>query len=111
MILYKELIMQDEEYLFDKQTLIVGYDDHSRFLGILVTYPGEAFTKAELMDYFHDLAEYIVVADISFPNGEMDLKAYDKDAILEILRETVERAAENKLTDSEITRYIPKYLH
>ncbi len=103
--------MQHEEITFDKQTLIVGYDNTAGFLGILVTYPGETFTTTELMDYFYDKADYIVIADINFPETEHDLRGYDKEEILEILRETVERAAENRLSETEIKRYIPKYLH
>jgi hypothetical protein len=63
------------------------------------------------MDYFYDHADYIVIADINFPETENDLRTYDKEAILEILKETVERAAENRLSETEIKRYIPKYLH
>ncbi len=103
--------MQSEEFLFENQSLVLAYDEYNKFIGVFVTYPGEAFTKAELLDFFQNEAHHMIVADSPIPKEEGFVRDMDQSSVARQLKDFIERAADVGLEEDEILCYIPKYLH
>ncbi len=106
-----EVLTMSEEYMFDNQSLVLAYDDFDNFIGVFVTYPGETFSKAELLDFFQNEARYMVVANAPLSENSGFLREPNSSGLAKQIQEFIERAANEGLEDDEIVCYIPKYLH
>ena len=96
---------------FDEQHIVVAYvsDLHSkidRVGGVFITYPGEEFTRQELLDYFFTVEPSHLVA-IQIPYME-DL---NMDNYVDKLEGLITKLYENDLDDLNVTHYIPSTIH
>lgn len=99
--------MSDElEFYFEEQGIIFAYNGDA-FAGVLVTYPGESFSKNELMNYFEEAdADYLIAANLSewFYSG-------DEEQVQQRIQMLVEMAMDGDTDHLNILYRIPKHLH
>ena len=96
----------NQEFYFEQQSIVFAYSgDH--FAGVLVTYPGESFTKKELLDYFEEAEpDYLVAANLAewFYTG-------DEDEVKDRIQMLIEMAMEGDTSHLSVLYHIPKHLH
>ena len=102
---------KNEVYEFDAQHLIVAdvYDEAyqaERGAGIFVTYPGEEFTKRELLDYFFQVNPSHLVA-VELDHDEM----LNMDNVMVKLEDLISQLYEGDFTGLTVNHYIPTTIH
>ena len=95
----------EQIFHFDEQSLIIAYNNNT-FAGLVLTHPGDAFTKTELLDLFEGTnPTYLIAANLP-DMGELTPANYQSK-----LTNLISQLCENDQSNLNINYYIPTTLH
>jgi hypothetical protein len=102
---------KNEVYEFDEQHIVVAYKydntiEEERVCGVFITYPGEEFTKRELMDYFF-LVEpsHLVAVELDYD------ESLNMDNCMDKLEELIDKLYVSDFSGLIVNHYIPATIH
>lgn len=97
---------ESNQFYFDSQGIILGYDREGYFCGVFVTEPEETFTKDELFaDCFDNIAEYLIAADLS------EWAFGTTEQVQSRIQHIIEQAIDGDVSLLTIKYHIPKTIH
>lgn len=102
---------KNETYQFDEQHIVVAYvyDDiiqEDRVGGVFITYPGEEFTKQELLDYFFVVQpSHLVAIELEYD------ESLNMENFMDKLEDLINKVYESDFTDLTVNHYIPSTIH
>lgn len=97
---------ESNQFYFEQQGIILGYDREGYFCGVFVTEPDETFTKDELFyECFANVAEYLIAADLSEWTYGSTEQVQDR------LQHIIEKAMDGDISLLTIKYHIPKTIH
>lgn len=104
-------LSKNETFYFDEQHIIVAYvydeatqEDHAS--GIFVTFPGEEFSKKDLMDYFYEVnPSHLVAIELEYD------ESLSMENFTEKLGDLMEQLKVGDFTDLTVNYYIPATIH
>lgn len=100
-----------EVYQFDEQHIVVAYVydeiiNAERVGGVFITYPGEEFTKEELLDYFFVVRpSHLVAIELDYD------ETLNMENVMEKLDDLINKLYDADFTDLPVSHYIPSTIH
>src|SRR5210317_211 len=107
----RRTVSKNEVYQFDEQHIVVAYvyDDmiqQDRVGGVFITYPGEEFTKQELMDYFFIVnPSHLVAIELDYD------ESLNMDNMMDKLENLIDQLYDSDFTGLTVNHYIPTTIH
>ena len=102
---------KNEVYQFDEQHIVVAYvyDDiiqEDRVGGVFITYPGEEFTKEELLDYFFIVQpSHLVAIELEYD------ESLNMDNLMDKLETLIDKLYVSDFSGLTVNHYIPTTIH
>ena len=102
---------KNEVYEFDEQHIVVAYkyDDtieEERVCGVFITYPGEEFTKQELLDYFFIVQpSHLVAVELEYD------ESLNMDNFMDKLETLIDKLYASDFSGLIVNHYIPTTIH
>ena len=102
---------QKEVYQFDEQHIVVAYvydevTQEDRVGGVFITYPGEEFTKNELLDYFFVIQpSHLVAVELDYD------ESLNMGNVMEKLEDLIDKLYSSDFSDLNVNHYIPATIH
>ena len=103
---------KNEVYEFNEQHIIVAYvyDElirQDRVGGVFITYPGEEFTRRELLDFFFLVdPSHLVAVELDYD------EALNMSNVMDVLDEDfLNKLYDSDFTDLTVNHYIPSTIH
>ena len=102
---------KNETYEFDEQHIVVAYvyderTQEDRVGGVFITYPGEEFTKSELLDYFFTISpSHLVAIELEYD------ESLNVDNFMEKLEVLIDKLYVSDFSGLTVNHYIPSTIH
>ena len=102
---------KNEVLHFDEQHIVVAYvyDEilqEDRVGGVFITYPGEEFTKKELLDYFFIVKpSHLVAVELEYD------ASLNMDNFMEKLETLIDKLYASDFSGLTVNHYIPSTIH
>lgn len=102
---------KNELLQFDEQHIVVAYvyDEilqEDRVGGVFITYPGEEFTKQELLDYFFVVQpSHLVAIELEYD------ESLNMENFMDKLEDLITKVYESDFTGLTVNHYIPSTIH
>ena len=102
---------KNDVYEFEEQHIIVAYKydeiiEEERVCGVFITYPGEEFTKQDLMDYFFIVQpSHLVAVELDYD------ESLNMENVMEKLETLIDKLYMSDFTDLIVNHYIPSTIH
>lgn len=102
---------KNQVYEFNEQHLVVAYvyDEliqADRVAGVFITYPGEEFTRNELLDYFFMVnPSHLVAVELQYD------ASLNMDNCMEKLEDLIDKLYASDFADLTVNHYIPATIH
>jgi hypothetical protein len=106
-----EIPTKNDVYEFEEQHIVVAYKydeiiEEERVCGVFITYPGEEFTKQELMDYFFIVQpSHLVAVELDYD------ESLNMGNVMEKLETLIDKLYMSDFTDLTVNHYIPSTIH
>lgn len=100
-----------ETYQFDEQHIVVAYKydeiiEEDRVCGVFITYPGEEFTKQDLMDYFFIVQpSHLVAVELDYD------ETLNMENVMDKLESLFDKLYASDFSDLTVNHYIPSTIH
>ena len=102
---------KNEVFEFNEQHIIVAYvyDEliqQDRVGGVFITYPGEEFTKHELLDLFFQVdPSHLVAVELDYD------ESLNMENCMERLEDLIDKLYDSDFSDLTVNHYIPSTVH
>ena len=102
---------ENETYQFDEQHIVVAYifdeeKQEERGCGVFITYPGEEFTKQELLDYFFLVQpSHLVAVELEYDEN------LNMENFMDKLEDVIVQMYVSDFTGLTVNHYIPSTIH
>ncbi len=102
---------KNETYQFDEQHIVVAYvyDDiiqQDRVGGVFITYPGEEFTRQELLDYFFVVQpSHLVAVELDYD------ESLNMENFMDKLETLIDKLYASDFSGLTVNHYIPSTIH